>query len=163
MPLNAKQQKRAIAMALDGMAPGMIAAEFRVTRNSVAGYMDRWRKLGLIPTRNTRPPKAEPSPPVQPGRCSAPPPKPDPLADMPIPPPPLATPIPSVVLGAGPAVLALRANDCRWPIGDVDAPDFRFCCDRVRPGPAGQPPYCPTHLRRAVTLAASPRLFGSEP
>jgi GcrA cell cycle regulator len=39
------------------------------------------------------------------------------------------------------AVMALKANSCRFPIGIVGAEDFHFCC---QPQDAGSP-YCKTH------------------
>lgn len=39
------------------------------------------------------------------------------------------------------AVLALRQNDCRWPIGDIAHVDFRFCGKKRIPGM----PYCERH------------------
>jgi len=46
----------------------------------------------------------------------------------------------------------LNANDCRWPIGDPQRPDFHFC---------GKPkaidfPYCEVHARRSF-VPARPR------
>lgn len=49
--------------------------------------------------------------------------------------------------GAFDAVVALRGNagddgsDCRYPIGEPRAPDFRFCCKRSMTGSV----YCSSH------------------
>lgn len=42
-------------------------------------------------------------------------------------------------------ILDLAENDCRWPIGDPQEPDFHFCNGRKVPGLA----YCEHHARRA--------------
>ena len=48
-------------------------------------------------------------------------------------------------LGVGDAHAALRSNDCRWPIGKVEADDFHFCS---RPARLGLP-YCDDHTAKA--------------
>ena len=48
-------------------------------------------------------------------------------------------------LGVGDAHAALRARDCRWPIGEVDADDFHFCSRLARLGL----PYCDDHTAKA--------------
>jgi hypothetical protein len=45
-------------------------------------------------------------------------------------------------IGVGRAVAALRANDCRWPIGSPGEPDFHFCS---QPKINMQFPYCKKH------------------
>jgi hypothetical protein len=47
------------------------------------------------------------------------------------------------------AICALTSETCRWPIGDLKQPDFRFC---ARPAAKGQP-YCEEH----DTMAHMPR------
>lgn len=42
-----------------------------------------------------------------------------------------------------PRVLLLKVDDCRYPIGDVGKPDFKFCNGKRLDGH----PYCRTHLR----------------
>jgi hypothetical protein len=49
-------------------------------------------------------------------------------------------------------VLALAPGACRWPYGDPDHPDFRFCCDPA----VEKQPYCKHHCARAY-MAAPPR------
>jgi hypothetical protein len=39
------------------------------------------------------------------------------------------------------AIEATAALGCRWPVGEVDEPDFHFCGAPRRSGS-----YCPTHL-----------------
>ncbi len=41
----------------------------------------------------------------------------------------------------------LQADECRWPIGDPQLPDFHFCGARK---PDGRP-YCDTHAAAAST------------
>ncbi|MBR0777248.1 hypothetical protein JQ543_28240 [Bradyrhizobium diazoefficiens] len=43
-------------------------------------------------------------------------------------------------------VLALRANSCRWPVGEPGKEGFHFCADAVEPGR----PYCLHHHALAV-------------
>lgn len=45
-------------------------------------------------------------------------------------------------VGRGTALLALRRGDCRFPIGDTRAADFRFCC-----APIEHELYCGPHAR----------------
>ena len=52
----------------------------------------------------------------------------------------------SVVAGA---VLKLANNSCRWPIGALESPDFKFCMVERR----ADKPYCAEH----AALAFSPR------
>ncbi len=47
-------------------------------------------------------------------------------------------------------LLDLQDNDCRWPIGDVRAPDFHFCGKEKVPGLS----YCPAHACRAYAVSA---------
>ena len=44
-------------------------------------------------------------------------------------------------------VTTLMPNDCRWPIGDPQAPGFHFCGKLKQDGY----PYCEFHVRRAST------------
>ena len=39
------------------------------------------------------------------------------------------------------AVLSLKANDCRYPLGTVGDEDFKFCCEPQQPGKS----YCTEH------------------
>lgn len=48
------------------------------------------------------------------------------------------------------AVMSLRSNSCRFPIGEVGAPDFRFCCEPRDVGSS----YCAEH--RAVCGVMTP-------
>ena len=49
-----------------------------------------------------------------------------------------------VNFAAAHAVLALAPRDCRWPIGDPAAPDFRFCGQPRHEGARTR--YCTHHL-----------------
>jgi GcrA cell cycle regulator len=44
------------------------------------------------------------------------------------------------VMGAIASVMALKSNQCRFPIGDTRQPDFHFCAKKKIPG---NTPYCP--------------------
>ena len=50
--------------------------------------------------------------------------------------------------GVGPAILALRSHDCRWPIGSPTSDDFRFCSVQIDPR---SPPYCRKHTLAAIS------------
>jgi GcrA cell cycle regulator len=61
--------------------------------------------------------------------------------EAPAPPPPY----PGRSMAASYAVIALKPDDCRWPIGHVGEKDFRFCCAPR----AGGNPYCEDHMVKA--------------
>jgi len=49
--------------------------------------------------------------------------------------------VPKLWLGVYDAVSQLKKEDCRWPIGDANHPDFKFCCKPKLP----TGPYCQEH------------------
>ena len=51
--------------------------------------------------------------------------------------------------GAGEALLALQAGDCRWPIGEVGDRSFHFCRARA----VEHKPYCQAHIRAAKSTS----------
>jgi hypothetical protein len=53
--------------------------------------------------------------------------------------------------GVAHRVLELENNHCRWPIGDINALNFRFCCEPVIKGL----PYCPEHTKKAFNRSPS--------
>lgn len=62
---------------------------------------------------------------------------------------------PDQLTGCARAVRDIRIGQCRWPIGEVGADDFHFCCEAVREGS----PYCGAH---AATAKGQPgRWFGA--
>lgn len=48
----------------------------------------------------------------------------------------------------------LESNECRWPIGDPQSPDFHFCGELRGNGQT----YCATHAAQAST-PSRPRAF----
>ena len=48
------------------------------------------------------------------------------------------------------ALMALRPDQCRWPIGDPDSDNFRFCGERCFVGK----PYCFEHCKLAYQFTA---------
>lgn len=62
-------------------------------------------------------------------------------------PTPLQDPV--IPVGQRKTMETLLADDCRWPIGDPQVPDFHFCGSRKVDGY----PYCDVHLRRAFQPA----------
>jgi hypothetical protein len=64
----------------------------------------------------------------------------------------------SGVTDARPAADALEAlpdNACRWPIGEVNSPDFRFCGCKKLPGRS----YCACHGAAAYDMQATKESF----
>jgi GcrA cell cycle regulator len=57
--------------------------------------------------------------------------------------------------GAGPAIAALTARQCAWPLGDPHEDDFHFCCKPRNPG--ADPPYCEGHTTVHVAKATPKR------
>lgn len=49
------------------------------------------------------------------------------------------------------AVIALRADDCRYPIGELEQPGFLFCCEPIAPN---DKTYCQEHRWLCSTPAA---------
>jgi len=137
------------AMVADGGTAGSIAAEWGVSRNTIAGKMDR---LGL---RRGRPPEE----PKQPRRAIRRHKKNRPIGPvMPValPPAPPPEPLPPPLFHPGPVhldnpVLALTRTSCRFPLGDPRHADFKFCCAPK----LGVSPYCEDHHRIAYAVKAA--------
>ncbi len=110
-----------------GKTSGQIAAAMGITRNAVIGAMHRrgipLKKLPRSKSFRRRPKPAKVSP------------------DLPV---SLSPPLQGR-MGAGPAILALEATQCHWPIGDPTRDDFHFCAE-----PISFPPYCRRHEKQAV-------------
>lgn len=60
----------------------------------------------------------------------------------------------TVASGAAAAVLALNSKTCRWPIGDVQSPDFRFCL-----APTHEHRYCPQHRAKSRAVVLDKKAF----
>lgn len=143
----------------DGMSASEIASEVGgVTRNAIIGLVHR---MGLpkrrdmaqtvqkrrVPTqrraakRSTRPIFSFISRPV----C-------EPIDDRPV--------IAAIVPPVEPPLSLLNLNDatCRWPIGDPQSPDFRFCGH----APHGEKPYCLAHCVMAYTPTSQSRRKASD-
>jgi GcrA cell cycle regulator len=54
------------------------------------------------------------------------------------------------------SILQLKESDCRWPIGDPQAPEFHFCGRAKHEGL----PYCEFHARKAFQPPQAPRRRG---
>ena len=52
-------------------------------------------------------------------------------------------------------MIDLKERMCRWPIGDPQDPDFKFCGCNTVPGLS----YCPDHARMAFQVGKRSRLF----
>jgi GcrA cell cycle regulator len=50
-------------------------------------------------------------------------------------------------------LMALRADQCRWPVGDPDSDDFHFCGEKCFTGK----PYCFEHCKVAYQFSAPAR------
>lgn len=98
-----------------------IAAHLGVSRNVIAGIVYRMRReAGKTTTRKSAPPASERvapwSPTIEQHASVAP--------DRPV---------------------MVSVDECRWPIGDVGAPGFHFCCGPAMKGGS----YCAEHHRIA--------------
>lgn len=51
------------------------------------------------------------------------------------------------------ALMSLRADQCRWPLGDPDSDNFRFCAEKCLVGK----PYCFEHCKLAYQFTAPVR------
>lgn len=136
--------ERLLPMLENGDSYSTIAEAFGTTRNAVSGIVSRLRDYGELgnsarckserTARKRRASKAvEPAAkPAKPKKPSPPP----PIAEVP------AMPFvePMECSGAAHAVLELHPHDCRWPIGDPFAAEFRFCGEKATRGP-----YCGCH------------------
>jgi GcrA cell cycle regulator len=113
-----------------GMKPRQTDSRLRVPpRNGAAAKSESKRRavLGLPPVEYVKPPDMAPNPP-----------KPSPAA--------------TVTEGLKLVTFdELQPRMCKWPIGDVGTPSFRFCgCDQV-----GGRPYCAHH--DAISVVRAPR------
>lgn len=153
--------KVAIALFADGFSDAQVAGTIgNVTRNAVAGM--RWRKRALLnndPALAARPlnkndnglrggntrlalPRAPRAPRAAPSRAAA-------AARV-------RERAPSIDDAAIPAeqrraLIELGPDCCHWPVGDPLQPGF-FFCGAAKSGDGE--PYCPSHMRRAITQAA---------
>lgn len=159
------------ALWADGLSAGAIAAEMGgLSRNAVIGKVHR---LGLTGRAVMRAPRA-PAPPrpqrQAPFRPSAPKPPPQPKYAAPK---KAATDddtglesdgITDIVedtdipVAQRKTLIELRADSCRWPVGDPASSDFFFCGDTSAKRSDVKPmPYCPKHCARAFGVAAPRR------
>ncbi len=124
----------------EGLSASQIAQKLGgVTRNAVIGKVHRLGLSGRAtpsrPARRTvKPAAARPqrsAPPAAAARPAAPPP-------APVEPAPLPN-------GEFATVLTLGSHICKWPIGDPDDPEFRFCGRHA----SAASPYCEAHARLA--------------
>ncbi len=124
----------------DGLSASQIAKELGgVTRNAVIGKVHRLGLSGRAapsrpPQRIVRPRRPRvamrPSKPSLPSYASAPPGPVDPA------------PLPN---GEFATVLTLSEHICKWPIGDPNDKEFRFCGRKTK----AAAPYCDAHARQA--------------
>jgi GcrA cell cycle regulator len=134
----------------DGLSCSEIAAELRgVTRNAVIGKVNRLglekrrisippyeRKLGMVTRRKAVKPKFNGH--VDLGIET----EPDGLTDLP--PDTSENPV---------TLMELTDDTCRWPLGDPQSKDFRFCGDKP-----GHGPYCQRHAHLAYAPAPTRRV-----
>lgn len=140
-------------LVLKGSSASEIANELAcgATRNAVIGKVSRLgmtlrgsrQDLGLPQRPAVQPRKIRVAPsPTGGDRPPAPRPRPAASFVAPADDPIVMPPSPD---DASPSVLdvvgALRAVDCRWPVGDPRQPGFRFCCSPRNEGR----PYCAAH------------------
>lgn len=132
-----------------GRSAAVIAAEIGKSRSAVLGKIDR---LGLARgTQGANPvdkpfrPKSAPRAPFMPRPILPPD---NPVSDSPEPEPPREF--------IGPllrkTLIALKPDDCHFPIGDPRDPAFAFCALPVAPGR----PYCAAHCAASYTPRVPP-------
>jgi len=124
----------------EGLSASQIAQKLGgVTRNAVIGKVHR---LGLSG-------RATPSRPVRRAMKAARPKRVAPKAITPTAKPAAPPPAPiepeKLPSGEYATVLTLSNHICKWPIGDPDDPDFRFCGRKTEDGA----PYCEGHKQLA--------------
>ena len=129
-----------------GMSFGLIITQLTGrTRNSAIGRANRRDFRPAIPhkTRGTGQTTLQAAPsrtlrtPRTPRKLLVPRPRPKPVLIPPKSPR-------NAPRGAANAVVALRSNQCKWPIGEPQSARFRFCLCVV-----ATPPYCEEHTRVA--------------
>ena len=126
----------------DGLSASQIAQKLGgVTRNAVIGKVHR---LGLsgraTPSRPVRLPVRAASRPKRTAAKTTSTPAAKEAAPPPAPIEPKRLPNGDYV-----SVLTLSNQTCKWPVGDPDDPDFRFCGRRAENGS----PYCEGHKQQA--------------
>lgn len=143
----------------DGLSANQIATELGngITRNAVIGKVSRLGLSGSI----KRKPGVKPPPPPKAAKVleararrsdAAAAPKPTLPRQLPrtsIAPIPIAQPareIPPPDEAKRVTILELRESMCKWPMGDPQAPEFRYC---GADAPIGEGPYCKFHHRVA--------------
>lgn len=142
------------ALLAEGLCDGDIAERLGVTRNQVIGKRHRMnlacnfaesgkgRRSDLPPPKGRKPlprkrnrkvtggPRCGPVTHVEPdGAPPPPPPEPTRPVDIKTPPPPLR-----IVGAIWHPVMELTEGSCRYPMGGVGSPDFRFCLAPVANG-----------------------------
>lgn len=169
-------RREILALIRQGKSYGETAAALGLTRSAVGGHVSRARASGVtveLPSRSRK--LASEAPPTKgeakPEPKATPVPVAPPVAVQPPPPPPRHEPAPiaaskpaaNPVRGAAQAVAALKNAQCRWPIGDPFAEDFRFCCAPVLTTAGPQPKvrrfYCAEHRRESSGDRNAPRPF----
>lgn len=120
---------------LSGQSSGFIAADWRVSRNTIAGQVHR---LGLKRGQAAKPIKQQPYPKRASKPSTNPPAKPKGRRYV-------ANSDDPVVTGHPITLMALRSNSCRWPVTQTRAGDWLFCGDLVDDGCV----YCAGHRRIA--------------
>lgn len=143
-----------------GLSHLLIAEQLGISRNQVAGVVFRAQRNGQSfcakPVRRKSSEKSEaPQGPAVRAKPVVIPATPD-IEPRPVSPPqcPVAVVSEPISCGAPAAVSSLRSAQCRWPIGDPYASDFRFCCAPI--GAAAQP-YCAEHRSLANARACDRR------
>lgn len=118
-----------------------------VTRGAISGKVDRLGLQGRAPTLREKRNRHRQATPWRKTGGKTQEPTPVPRAPKALPPEPFVPSAEELVipLAERKTIETLAGNDCRWPIGDPQHPDFHFCGKTKVPGL----PYCEHHARRA--------------
>ena len=163
MSWNDERVEQLRKMWMDGHSASQIAGELGhgITRNAVIGKVHRLGLSGRVKTQSSAPSRPriqQPRAPRNPAPRRAPSvggtngntalayafraaPAPKPIEDVVV---PMCEPV---------TIMELKEGMCRWPLGDPQTPEFRYCGGKGEIGVT----YCPYHSRMAYQPAQDRR------
>ena len=137
----------------DGLTSRDIGAKLKATRNAVIGKVHRLKLQPRTNEQSRHVIKVKPKPEPKPEPKAKP--KPEPRSTKATPPRLIINPV--IPKGdACTATTALKADSCRWPMGDPYTDRFMYC-DKKK---TEKYPYCEEHRRMAYNEAGSLKYRG---